>query len=106
MATTTTAKKDPEKEDLEEQLKVIRDDVAKLTGLLKNLAESKTAEARDQAMARAQDVLDTSERAYRSTRARAEAQAESLEAYVADKPLQSTLIALGIGLVLGRMSRH
>ena len=79
-------------EDIEHQIKTIRDDISTLTGLLKDLAESKVGEARKAAADEAT--------------AKAKQAAGSIEDYISEKPVQATLIALLIGILLGSFSRR
>ncbi len=105
-ATKTATKKGTDAEDVEAQVRVLKEDVATLTQLLKEIGETKTAEARDAAMARAQEVIDGSARAVHAARAHALETTQSIESRIAEKPLQSTMIALGIGVALGWLSRR
>jgi ElaB/YqjD/DUF883 family membrane-anchored ribosome-binding protein len=94
------------KEDLEQQFHVIRDDITTLTKLLKEIGEGKAGETRDKAMAEASELLERSQKSLDEARARAMHTKETVEDYITEKPVQSALIALGVGVVLGWMTRR
>lgn len=92
--------------DIEQQIKTIRDDITTLTGLLKDLAESKVEETRKAASKEAEDLLGRSRAAADEAATKAKQAAGSIEDYISEKPVQATLIALLVGLLLGSMSRR
>jgi len=93
-------------EDIEQQFQVIREDIATLTRLLKEVGESKAGDTRDAALAEATELLEKSRRALEEGRDRARATAAPVEHYINEKPMQSALIALGVGFLVGLMSRR
>ena len=93
-------------EDIEHQIKTIRDDISTLTGLLKDLAESKVGEARKAATDEAEDLLNRSRAAADEATAKAKQAAGSIEDYISEKPVQATLIALLVGILLGSFTRR
>ena len=99
-------KHDPGVEEIEAQMRILREDVATLTRQLKDLGAARASEAGEAAAGRAREVFDRSGRALRAGQARAEHTAQSVEAFVADKPAQALLVALGFGIVLGWLSRR
>lgn len=92
--------------DIENQIKTIRDDISTLTGLLKDLAEAKVGDAQKTAMDEAEDLLKRTRAATDDATAKAKQAAGSVEDYIADKPVQATLIALLIGILVGSLSRR
>lgn len=94
------------REDLEQQLHVIREDISTLAALMKEIGESKAGEARDKALAEASDLLERSRKSLDHARTSAMHTKETVEDYIAEKPLQSALIALGVGVLLGWMTRR
>jgi ElaB/YqjD/DUF883 family membrane-anchored ribosome-binding protein len=93
-------------EDLERQVEVLQGDIATLARLMKEIGESAAGETRDKALAEAADLLDRSRKAVEQGRRRAREKAATIEDYIHDKPVQSTLIALGVGLLVGLMTRR
>lgn len=102
----TKTKTDADRGDVEEQLRVIRDDVATLTELLKELGQSRSEEAREAVFARASELRAAGEKAADAARARAESGTASVERAISENPIQSALLALGAGVLLGWMSRR
>ncbi len=94
----------PETEDLQAQIHSLKEDVANLTGMLRDMGERKVSAARESAVSRAQDALETSTQVLKEGREKAGRQAETLEAHITEKPLQATAIALGLGVALGWLS--
>jgi len=92
--------------DIEEQIKVIRDDVSKLTKILMELGEDKVSEAMKTARGEAEDLFDRSRRMAGQATDRARQTAGTVEDYIAEKPFQSALIALLIGFLIGSTSRR
>ena len=92
--------------DIEEQFDRLRGDVAELSDVIRRVAESKTAEARDTALAEAQKLLEKSRRTLDDGAARVRGAATSIEDYIHEKPVQASFIALGVGLLIGLMSRR
>lgn len=99
-------KPETEAGDIDEQIKVIRDDVSKLTKLLMELGEDKVSEAIKTARGEAEDLYDRSRRMAGQASDRARQTAGTVEDYIAEKPFQSALIALLIGFLIGSMSRR
>lgn len=93
-------------EDLEHQFKVLREDFVTLTQLMKEIGESKAGESRDAALAEAAKLLERSQAALDEGRLRARQATASVEDYVREKPVQSALIALGVGFLVGLMARR
>jgi ElaB/YqjD/DUF883 family membrane-anchored ribosome-binding protein len=103
---TDTSSHGPGSEDLERQFQVIRDDITKLTGLLREIGEAKAGEARDAALAEAAELLERSRATLDEGRLKARQATASVEGYIREKPVQSALIALGVGFFVGLMLRR
>jgi ElaB/YqjD/DUF883 family membrane-anchored ribosome-binding protein len=72
------------KEDIEGQIKTIREDVTGLMALVRGLSEEKL-----------ENVTRT-----------AKAKTATVEDYIVEKPVQSAIIALLVGIIIGFMSRR
>jgi len=101
----TAPKSAPTATDVEEQIKTIRNDISTLTELLKDLAGSKAEDVRKTARNEADDLLKRSKETAEEATARAKQAAGSVEDYISEKPVQSALIALLIGIFIGSFSR-
>ena len=93
-------------EDLERQFGIIRDDITALTNLMKEIGASKADETREAALAEATRLLERSRSALDDGRLKARQAAVSVEDYIKEKPVQSALIALGVGFLVGLVSRR
>jgi ElaB/YqjD/DUF883 family membrane-anchored ribosome-binding protein len=100
----TSNKRD--REDLEHQFQIIRDDITILSRLLKDIGEAKAGEKRDAALAEAEALLDRSRDVLDEGRLRARQAKVSIEEQIRENPLQSALVALGIGFLVGIMTRR
>jgi ElaB/YqjD/DUF883 family membrane-anchored ribosome-binding protein len=96
----------PGREDVERQFELLRDDLAKLTRLLREVGETEAEERRDAMLAEATKLLDRSRSALDEGRLRARQATSSIEDHIRDKPMQSALIALGVGFLIGMISRR
>jgi ElaB/YqjD/DUF883 family membrane-anchored ribosome-binding protein len=65
-----------------------------------NIREMGT-QVRDAATEKYNELRDQAQQYYEQGRARAEEWEQSLESYVHEKPIQSLLIAAGVGMLLG-----
>mgnify|MGYP006273658089 CR=1 FL=1 len=92
--------------DLERQVEALQGDIATLARLMKEIGGDAAKETRDKALAEAAQLLERSQAAMDEGRRRARETAATVEDYIHDKPVQSTLIALGIGLLVGLMTRR
>lgn len=101
-----TKSQTPTSGDIEDQIKTIRDDIGTLTGLLKQVMEDKAGDAKASAKQEAEDLLKRSQEAADEATRKVRQAAGSVEDYIAERPVQSTLIALLIGLFIGSMSRR
>ncbi|MDG4649759.1 hypothetical protein P6F26_15040 [Roseibacterium sp. SDUM158017] len=102
----TDTSRSPGSEDLERQFRVIRDDITRLAALLREIGEAKAGEKRDEALAEAAELLERSRSALDEGRLKARQATASVEGYIREKPMQSALIALGVGFLVGMMTRR
>jgi len=91
---------------VEDQIREIRSDIAKLTALLEKLGEERVETAKRSARSEAEDILRRSLEMAERTGAKARETTESIEGYVREKPVQAALIAFVIGLLFGSLSRR
>ena len=92
--------------DVDAQLKEIRSDISKLTELLGGLAGDKIDATKSAARDEAEHLLKRAREMTDSAQGQAQDVTESVETYIKEKPFQSTLIALAVGLILGAMTRR
>lgn len=97
---------DTSRDDLEQQFTVIRNDLATLTRLLREAGEAKADETREAALAEAAALLEKSREALEGGQARAREAGAAVETYIKEKPVQSALIALGVGFLVGMLTRR
>lgn len=84
-----------ESEELAEQVEALRADLSKLAESVKGLTKSGLSQAESVARDKVGEVKDV-----------AEASMAELEAAVRRKPLQSALIAVGLGFLFGLIARR
>ena len=101
-----SGKGDTSASDIEAQITTIRQDISKLTEMMKDLGREKVSEARSTAQAEAAELLGRTRKAADDAADKARAKVASIEDYIVEKPVQSTIMALLIGMVLGAMSRR
>lgn len=102
----TDAQDRPGRDDLERRFQTIRDDITTLGRLLRDIGEAKAGEKRDAALAEAEALLERSRTALDEGRARARDATVTIENHIREKPVQSALIALGIGFLVGIITRR
>ena len=100
--TTRTTSRD----DLERQFQVIQDDIVTLSKLLRDIGEEKAGEKRDAALAEAAELLEQSQSKIHEGRLKARQATASIEDYIHKQPVQSAMIALGVGFLVGMMTRR
>ncbi|MCB1378802.1 MAG: hypothetical protein KDK89_10615 [Alphaproteobacteria bacterium] len=100
------AKPSPEFKDLEDQIKAIRKDLTDLTSLLKDLTGTKAAEAGETIQNEASEFLRKTRHAAEGAAEKAQSAAGTIEKHIIEKPVQSALIALLIGIVIGSWGRR
>lgn len=94
------------REDVERQFQIIQDDITALSKLLREIGEEKAGEKRDAALAEATALLEKSRSAIDEGRLKARQATASIEDYIEKQPVQSALIALGVGFLVGMMTRR
>jgi ElaB/YqjD/DUF883 family membrane-anchored ribosome-binding protein len=92
--------------ELQEQLKTIRADVATLADLLKGAAHGRAAEAGKALHEQADDLVRHGKEMTEGATERARSAVTSIEEQIVEKPVQSALIALLIGIVIGSLGRR
>lgn len=92
--------------DIDEQIKTIREDISRLTKLMMQLGEDKVSEAKKTVRDEADDLLKRSKHAAEEAAETAKAKVAPIEDYIVEKPVQSALIALLVGIFLGSLSRR
>lgn len=93
-------------EDLERQFQIIRDDITTLTRLLREIGDAKAGETREAALAEATQLLERSQAALDEGRLKARQAKASVEDYIKENPVQSALMALGVGFLIGLVTRR
>lgn len=91
---------------VQDEVKEVTDEVAALADLLKDLAASTGEDLRGAASEKLQEIARRSQALADKARSRTETEIASLERKIAEKPLQSALIAFVIGLLLGAVTRR
>lgn len=104
MATNGKAAAKPE--DIEAQVTQIREDIAKLTQLLGEVIEAKAEEARGHVPEEAEAMIGRAKRRAEDAMHRVEDAATGIERYIEEKPLQSAVMALLAGIVIGLLNRR
>jgi ElaB/YqjD/DUF883 family membrane-anchored ribosome-binding protein len=99
-------KSNPEASDLQEQLKVIRADVAHLTDLLKGMAGNRTADAGKALQDQADELIRRGRESAEGATQRVKGAVSTIEEQIAENPVQSAFIALLIGIVIGSLGRR
>lgn len=94
------------REDVDRQFQIIREDITTLSKLLREIGEEKVGEKRDVALAEAAELLEKSKSAIDEGRLKAGAAKISIEDHIREQPMQSALIALGVGFLVGMISRR
>lgn len=102
----TTDKSAPKPEDIEAQVAQIREDIAQLTTLLGSLAGAKADEVRGRAAEEVEALVGRARQRAGDAKHRVEDAAGSIERYIEDKPMQSAMMALLAGLVIGLLTRR
>lgn len=94
------------RDDLERQFQIIQDDITTLSKLLRDIGEEKAGEKRDAALAEAAELLEKSSSKIQEGQLKARQAAASIEDYIHKQPVQSALIALGVGFLVGMITRR
>ena len=94
------------RDDLERQFQIIQDDITKLSKLLCDIGDEKAGEKRDAALAEAAKLLEKSRSKINEGKLKARQASSSIEDYIHKQPVQSALIALGVGFLVGMITRR
>lgn len=100
------AKPDDAALTIEEQLQTVREDIAKLGKLLGDLAQAKLDDARKGLENEAEGLLGRSQQAASNAAGMATDSLGAIETRIREKPVQSALIALLVGIFIGSLSRR
>lgn len=84
----------------------IADQISQKAANLQDKLRSVGSQMRDVAQEKTSQLRDKATEYYEHGRERAREWEQDLESYVREKPIQSVLIAAGVGLVLGFLWRH
>lgn len=95
-----------ETEELKAQLQTLRDDVATLSTLIREMGETTAGDLRETLKETADEVKRLSAEAKGKARDRARDQIDELEHHIAERPLQSALIAFLVGALFGGIMRR
>ncbi|MGQ7794198.1 DUF883 family protein [Faunimonas sp. B44] len=91
---------------LSAQLDILKEDVATLTATLTELAKSGAREGRARVEQTAEDYYREGRRQADAVLAEARALGEEVEGQIGRNPITAVLIALGLGFLIGLMSRR
>jgi ElaB/YqjD/DUF883 family membrane-anchored ribosome-binding protein len=100
------SRSEAEAEELAAQVEALRKDVAAIGNTLTNLVRSTAEEGRDRLSQKASHYMDEGRRHADEAMAQARAMGEELEAQIGRNPLTAVLIALGLGFLIGVISRR
>lgn len=92
--------------DVEAQIEQIQKDISTLTRLLAEVAGAKAEQTKGMALDQAADLIARTRKNADAVKHKAEGAAHSLEHYIEEKPVQSAMIALLAGIVVGWWSRR
>ncbi|MGG7519281.1 DUF883 family protein [Allorhizobium undicola] len=92
--------------ELEAQIEQLKRDIAALSRSLADLGSAKLNQAASKASQIKDDVTEASVEALNSARGTVSAMEQDLEARIREKPLQSVLIAAGLGFLFALFSRR
>lgn len=101
-----SSKTAPDAAEIEAQMKVIRDDIAELTKLMKEAGDVKLGGLSASVKAEVENLVAKSREKIDGIEKQVKQQASSFEDYVVEKPLQSAFFALLIGLFIGSIYRR
>jgi len=96
----------PDLDAVSEQFEVLRRDVAALVEMLGELAGSTAREGRETVERRADEYIRKGRQRADEAVSQARALEEDLEAKITGNPLTAVFIALGLGFLIGMMSRR
>ncbi|WP_319517864.1 DUF883 family protein [uncultured Martelella sp.] len=92
--------------DIQAQIDQLRDDIAGLTKLIGSLGGEKASEARERAEKFRDDATKRGQEAYDRAREEAMSLEEDFEDHIRSRPLQSVLVAAGVGFLAALLTRR
>lgn len=92
--------------DLQAQMKVLGDDIARLTEIVRALAKDAAGDMRSKMSEKAGAFAEAGQGMAERAAEKAKDEFQAIEKHITDKPVQSALIAFLIGMVLGSMNRR
>jgi ElaB/YqjD/DUF883 family membrane-anchored ribosome-binding protein len=81
--------------DVQDQIKIIREDVAELASIMRALGGEKL-----------EDVSSTLKKSMHDANLKIRSKTATIEDFITEKPVQSAFIALLVGVFIGSMSRR
>jgi ElaB/YqjD/DUF883 family membrane-anchored ribosome-binding protein len=93
-------------QEVQAQFKDVADEIVTLAGMMKDLASSSGDELRGAAGERLAEIARRSQDLADKAKSKAKSEIATLEQAITEKPLQSALIALLVGLLLGAILRR
>jgi ElaB/YqjD/DUF883 family membrane-anchored ribosome-binding protein len=99
-------KTEPAGSELDLQLDALRKDIASLSDSVKRIAGEKAAAVSNAAAGEAEALLKQSRDLGESAVAEVRKKVDTIEGYIVEKPVQSAIIALLVGLFVGSLARR
>lgn len=101
-----TAEREREADTLSAQVEALKNDVSALTATLAELVKSSAREGRGKVEQKADEYYREGRRQAEAVLAEARAMEQEFEEQIGRNPLTAVLIALGLGFLIGLMSRR
>lgn len=95
---------DPAK-DLDAEIAALREDISAITVTLGNIAKTRTSEARTEVERAGRKAVAKGEEAFENAQQNFEHAEDEFKTMIRDKPIQSVLVAAGIGYLLSKVLR-
>ena len=106
-ATTSTSKENGngQAKDLDAEIAALREDIASITSTIGNMAKNRTNEAKAEVERAGRKVMGKGEEAVEVAQENFENFESELKSMIREKPVQSVLIAAGVGYILSKVFR-
>lgn len=91
--------------DLDAEIAALREDIAAITSTLGNIAKSRTSEARSEVERAGRKAVAKGEEALETAQQNFEHAEDEFKTMIRDKPIQSVLVAAGVGYLLSKVLR-
>lgn len=91
--------------DLDAEIRALREDIAAITATLGNLAKKGTDEAKAEVQRVSRKAVAKGEEAVETVQENFEYAEDEIKTMIHEKPIQSVLIAAGVGYVLSKIFR-